>query len=71
MVIDGPQTVADTFLAVADFDCELIGKSFEVDACLHYQSPIPDTSEASRGTSVLSPFYAIFGGVATTMYYFL
>lgn len=71
LVIDGPQTVADTFLAVADFDCELIGKSFEVDACLHYQSPIPDTSEASRGTSVLSPFYAILGGVATTMYYFL
>lgn len=39
LVQDGPQTVADAYLAVAEktgIQCEYIGKSFEVDSCLHY-----------------------------------
>jgi hypothetical protein len=39
LVADGPQAVADAYLAIADdigVQCEYIGKSYEVDACLNY-----------------------------------
>ncbi len=40
LVTDGPQSVADAFLSVAEnfnVDCSYIGKKFEVDACLNYK----------------------------------
>ncbi len=40
LVDDGPQAVADAYLDIADdfgIQCEYIGKSFEVDACLNYK----------------------------------
>ncbi len=36
LVVDGPQAVADTFLAISHLDCNLVGKSFDVDACLNH-----------------------------------
>ena len=39
LVGDGPQAVADAFLDIADdigIQCEFVGRSFEVDACLNY-----------------------------------
>lgn len=58
LVNDGPQVVADAYLDVADdfgIQCEFIGKSFEVDACLNYKPQPkvkePSTSNASKVTS--------------------
>ena len=39
LVVDGPQAVADAYIAVGEhtgIDCEYVGKSYEVDACLNY-----------------------------------
>lgn len=53
LVVDGPQQVADTFLALADdfnIECEYIGKSFEVDACLNYVSTYKTSGSAKQAS---------------------
>jgi len=62
LVQSGPQAVADAFLAVADdfnIECEYIGKSYEVDACRHYQSVLKSSS-ASRVS-------VVFAGILSTV----
>ncbi len=47
LVVDGPQDVADTYLAIASdlgIQCEFIGKSFEVNGCLNYEPTLEEVS---------------------------
>lgn len=68
LVVDGPQAVADAFLAVADeinIHCESIGRSFEVDACLNYQPSLKATSGIEdRGSFLLK---AVILSAVTTL----
>ncbi len=59
LVANGPQAVADSFLAVPDLDCNLIGKSFEVDACLNSKQNL-QSSGVKRSSIHL---FRIFGFV--------
>jgi len=54
LVGDGPQAVADAYLDIADdfgIQCEFIGKSFEVNACLNYKPELKSSSGASTAPS--------------------
>lgn len=59
LVMDGPQVVADTFLAIPYLGCGLIGKSYEVDACLNYQ----DTSTSGIAKSTELAFSIILTSI--------
>jgi len=63
LVPDGPQTVADAYLRVAnDFGvgCQYIGKKLEVDACLKY---VPSTATSTAARTNSSQLMMIGGGL--------
>jgi hypothetical protein len=67
MVPDGPQAVADAFLSVADdfnIQCEYIGKSYEVDACMNYKSVLKGSS-ASKNSYIHA--WILLGTVGITL----